>query len=198
MRLIADTHDFPRTSAQSTRQNNARLRRRRRAFGATKSLCAAPRRASPSVTKRRRFAPSRPSRHTHGASRRVSSGPWRRVALRAARVLRADAAAARLAGRLDAGVAAVPPAAAAPSTRLPQRPCLLPSSFVERSPLPSTSESKSPQLLLLFHTVVSDDFETITCFSGPVSACGLGIAPPRYRLHRKDRARVSSGRFCEI
>ena len=52
--------------------------------------------------------------------------------------------------------------------------------------------------LQAFFTVVSDDFETITCFSVRTCVYGLGIAPPRYQIHRTDPASVSAGGVCEL
>ena len=52
--------------------------------------------------------------------------------------------------------------------------------------------------LLSVTTVVSDDFGTITCFSVTISAASLGIARPRYQIHRMRGARVSAKRFREF
>ena len=47
-------------------------------------------------------------------------------------------------------------------------------------------------------TVILHDFESITTFSVTVSAGSLGIARPRYQIHRMRGAQVSAKRFCEF
>ena len=47
-------------------------------------------------------------------------------------------------------------------------------------------------------TVISDDFETITCFSVPTGAYDLPIGHPWYQKHRKGPASIPAKRFCEI
>ena len=47
-------------------------------------------------------------------------------------------------------------------------------------------------------TVISHDFESITTFSVTVSSGSLGIARPRYQIHRIHGAQVSAKRFREF
>ena len=48
------------------------------------------------------------------------------------------------------------------------------------------------------HTVISDDFESVTTFSVPVSANDLVIASPRYLVRNHDQCRLSGNFGSEI